>query len=128
MEQEGVGGYVIGGVIVVLAIVGWNWFKEYNNKPKYFNSDKISSYTSAKRKGWELWVFSTDKPNTDYQIFDQLGLSSKSQCVSEGMARTRNSGSYQCGYNCYTSSSKVEDFEPNTVEICELICDRSGCR
>lgn len=126
--MKNIGGYIVGASIVLIAISGWNWYKNYTNKPEFFETDGFSSYTSEKRDGWELWIYSTNAPNTDYEIFEQLGLSSKEQCVSEGLARTREGGSYQCGVNCYTSSSQIEDFDSIDVEICELICDKSGCR
>ena len=125
--SENIGGYVIGIFIVLLVISGWNWYKDYTNKPEFFETDGLSSYTSEKRKGWELWIYSTNTPNTDYTIDEARGLS-KDVCMAEGLARTRDGGSFQCGKNCYTNMTQIEDFEPNTIEVCEIMCEKSGCR
>ena len=120
--------FLVGFGLIYLAMMGWDWYKEYTNKPKFYSSENLSSYTSARRKGWVLWTFSTDKPNTEFETFRQRGLSTKHQCMSEGMARTREAGSYQCGNNCYTSESTLKGTDPVSVEVCELICDADGCR
>jgi hypothetical protein len=127
-EGSGFKSFFIGAFIFILIFLGWDWLKEYTNKPKFYESDDMSSYTSARRKGWDLWIYSTDTPNTEHEIFEQLGLSSKSQCMTEGLARTRNGGSYQCGYNCYSTTSQFQKFDPVNIDVCETICERSGCR
>jgi len=122
-----INGYIAGVVIVLLAISGWNWYKNYTNKPESFVTDGLSSYTSETRKGWELWIYSSDTPDTDNTIDEARGLS-KDVCMAEGLARTRGSGSFQCGKNCYTSSITLDGGEPMVTEICEIMCEKSGCR
>ena len=120
------GAYIIGAVIFMLAYFGWNLYKDYKNKPSFYQSDDLSSYQSAKREGWDLWIYSTESPDTDYVIDEFFGLT-KELCLTEGLARTRTGGSYQCGKNCYTVETTLGE-NTDVTDVCEIMCEKSGCR
>ena len=115
-------------IISIMTFFGLELFEKQTNKSEFYEGDGYSYFKSVRREGWELWIYSTDKPDTDNITFNQRDLSSREQCMTEGLARTRERGSYQCGYNCYSIKSEFKDIRPATVDVCEIVCETNGCR
>lgn len=113
--------------ITGLVVWGWDAYENYKNRSEYFKTDTTEFYKSKRREGWELRIYSGDQQYKDFEVGEFLGLS-KDTCISEGLARTRNAGSYSCGYQCYTSETTFEDGIVDSTNVCKIICDKNGCR
>lgn len=117
-------------VILVLILIGIVvfWFIYKNaNKPSYVSVDNFNSYTTERRNNWELFLYSSNQPNTDYQFDTIEGLVSKEICLNEGIKRTKSGGSFECGYKCKTQYYTLENVS-DEVRICQKICFIGGCR
>lgn len=90
--------------------------------------DDVYLHTTAKRDGWNLFIYSTDTPDIDYQVDTIRGFMSEESCLSAGHERTRLGGSYECGYKCKTQTSRVGDQNITSYDVCEEVCGGRGCR
>lgn len=114
-------------ITIVIGIIVFWLFSSNSNKPESFSSGDISSYTTSKRDYWDLFIYSSENPDTDYQTDTIRGFATKSACIEEGLNKTRSGGSYECGYKCKTQYSQIKDHK-SEVDICETVCDDGGCR
>lgn len=123
-------GSMIVTVLVLVGIIGSVFWFSGKNEPEYFNDKDFdfSSYTTKKREYWDLSLYSSKNPNTDYLIDKITGFATRTACLKEGVKRrTRNGGSFECGYKCKTQYFTIEKSK-DQVDICEKVCDDGGCR
>lgn len=114
-------------IIIIIGIIVFWLFSSNSNKPESFSSGDISSYTTSKRDYWDLSIYSSENPDTDYLIEKIKGFATKSACIEAGLSKTSTKGSYECGYKCKTQYTQIKDSK-NQVDICEKVCDAGGCR
>jgi hypothetical protein len=114
------------GIILILGI--YLWFSSNNtNKPEIISSGNITSYTSSKGNYWDLMLYSTQTPDTTKKIDSIKGLATKEACIEEGIKRTKEAGSFECGYKCKEQQLKVGESKEN-YDLCEKVCDQGGCK
>lgn len=117
-------GYVI--IVIIIGVVGFFWLSS-TNETQYVGTNDFSSYTTEKRDTWDLSLYSSESPNTDYLVDKIKGFASQSSCVDEGVSRRLSGGSFECGYKCKTQYSTLKGFR-DQYDICERVCDDGGCR
>jgi len=71
-------------------------------------------------KSWTLFLYSSPRPNTDYQTSKIEGYSRKTECLEKGLTLKKN-GSFECGYDCRYRDEYL-------MSICGKVCDSGGCR
>lgn len=124
--------FILGGILVfVLGSFIPDLWDKFTNKPESFITEDSSTYISTKRDGWELTLYSSDRPNFEYEFESIKGFNSKDACLSSGVDRTSEGGSFECSYRCKTQSStfKVDgETIKDETDICEIVCDKNGCR
>jgi len=111
-------------IFIFVAVKVWN---NFSNKPEYFDTEGMSSYTTEKRDDWELSLYSSENPNTDFLMDKIKGFSSKDTCLAEGVSRRIKGGSFECSYKCKTQYTNIGGYK-DQVDICEKVCDDGGCR
>jgi len=86
----------------------------------------MSTYTTKRRQDWDLFLYTSEYPDTDSQRDEILGFASKNGCIAEGIKRTSKSGSFECGYKCETTHFRMGDYE-DTFDVCKKLCDQYEC-
>lgn len=117
-------------IIIVILFIGFLAVTVYfnvQNKSEYFSDGNISSYTTAKRNNWDLFLYSSESPNTEYKSDVIKGFANMDVCIQEGIKKTKDIGSYECGYRCKTQNTDIEGYK-NEFDICEKVCTLRGCR
>lgn len=111
----------------IIGVLGYFFWQNYSNKPESFSTEDFESYTTEKRDNWDLFLYSSDSPDSDYLISSTKGFVSQDACISEGVSKRINGGSFECSYKCKTQYTTFQG-KSDQFELCEKTCDDGGCR
>ena len=72
-------------------------------------------------KSWTLFLYSSETPDTYYEVQRIEGYNSQTECLEKGFDMSREiKGSYECGYYCR--------YDKYGLFYCDKVCGQRGCR
>lgn len=115
--------YWLIAIVCILAIffVWSSQSSNYTQENSKYSPQPTKSYIQTSSGNWSLFYYSSVSPSSNYLIERSDNIRSKEICLDQGIALTKNGGSYECAYNCKYNS----DYQ---TEICDRTCDHGGCR